>query len=190
MRQTTFTPEFVEYIPRHLDDGVLYVSILYCTAVHKCACGCGNKVVTPISPADWQLQFDGDGVSLFPSVGNWGFPCNAHYWIRSNQVLWAKAWSSDQIARGRARESRSRTEYFARRTSQPANQRGGARSTSGQKLFLQLMLALRSLIRQTVFTLGNRDPVPATGPGQHDRGLTCPRRADLARHHQSPDLQV
>lgn len=118
MRQATFTPEFVENIPRQLDDGVLYVSILYCTAVHKCACGCGNKVVTPISPADWQILFDGDGISLFPSVGNWGFPCKAHYWIRSNQVLWAKAWSSDQIARGRARERQSRAEYFARRGGQ------------------------------------------------------------------------
>lgn len=118
MRQATFTPEFVEYIPRQLDNGVLYVSIPYCTAVHKCACGCGNKVVTPISPADWQILFDGDGVSLFPSVGNWGFPCKAHYWVRSNQVFWAKAWSSDQIARGRARESHSRTEYFARRSGQ------------------------------------------------------------------------
>jgi hypothetical protein len=120
MRQTTFTPEFVEYIPRHLGDGVLYVSIPYCTAVHKCACGCGHKVVTPISPADWQILFDGDGVSLFPSVGNWGFPCKAHYWITSNQVVWAKSWTADQIARGRARESHSRAEYFARR--------GGSRS--------------------------------------------------------------
>jgi hypothetical protein len=118
MRQTTFTPEFVEYIPRQLDDGVLYVSIQYCTAVHKCACGCGNKVVTPISPTDWQILFDGEGVSLSPSVGNWGFPCRAHYWIRSNRVVWAKAWSPDQIARGRARESRSRAEYFARRSGQ------------------------------------------------------------------------
>jgi hypothetical protein len=118
MRQATFMPEFVEYIPRHLDDGVLYVSIPYCTSVHKCACGCGNKVVTPISPADWQILFDGVGISLFPSVGNWAFPCKAHYWIRSNQVVWAKAWSPDQIARGRARESRSRAEYFALRASQ------------------------------------------------------------------------
>ncbi|HXO49509.1 MAG TPA: hypothetical protein VN888_00460 [Mycobacterium sp.] len=31
MRQTTFIPEFAEYIPRQLDDGVLYVSIQYCT---------------------------------------------------------------------------------------------------------------------------------------------------------------
>jgi len=116
MRTNTFAPEFVEYIPGQLADGVLYVSIPYCTAVHRCACGCGNKVVTPISPADWQILFDGEALSLFPSVGNWGFPCNAHYWIRSNQVLWAKPWTAEQIARGRARETRAQAEYFARRS--------------------------------------------------------------------------
>ncbi len=116
MRHTTLTPEFVEYIPRQLDDGALYVSIPYCTAVHKCACGCGNKVVTPISPADWQILFDGEAVSLFPSVGNWEFPCQAHYWIRSNRVIRAKPCTPEQIARGRAREDRARREYFARRS--------------------------------------------------------------------------
>jgi hypothetical protein len=123
MRQTTLTPEFVEYIPRQLDDGLLYVSILYCTAVHKCACGCGNKVVTPISPADWHMLFDGEALSLFPSVGNWEFPCQAHYWIRSNRVVWAKPCTSEQIARGRAREDRARQEYFARRSGHdPSNE--------------------------------------------------------------------
>jgi len=116
MRHTTLTPEFVEYIPRQLDDGLLYVSIPYCTAVHKCACGCGNKVVTPISPADWQILFDGEALSLFPSVGNWEFPCQAHYWIRYNRVIWAKPCTPQQIARGRAREDRARQEYFARRS--------------------------------------------------------------------------
>lgn len=116
MRHTTLRPEFVEYIPRQLDDGVLYVSIPYCTAVHKCACGCGNKVVAPISPADWQIVFDGETLSLFPSVGNWEFPCQAHYWIRYNRVIWAKPCTPQQIAWGRAREDRARQEYFARRS--------------------------------------------------------------------------
>jgi hypothetical protein len=35
----------------------------------------------PISPADWQLAYDGDTVSLTPSIGNWGFPRRSHYWI-------------------------------------------------------------------------------------------------------------
>jgi Family of unknown function (DUF6527) len=52
MRRTSITHEFVEYIPAELAEAVLYISITYRTAVHRCVCGCGNKVVTPISPAD------------------------------------------------------------------------------------------------------------------------------------------
>jgi len=70
MRRTSIEHEFVEFIPSELKEGVLYVSVQYATAVHKCACGCGNKVVTPISPVDWQLLFDGDSVSLTPSMAH------------------------------------------------------------------------------------------------------------------------
>jgi len=115
MRRTIFDHEFVEFIPSELKEGVLYVSVQYATAVHKCACGCGNKVVTPISPADWQLLFDGDSVSLTPSIGNWQFPCHSHYWIKSNKVRWAEAWTSEQIAVGREREARDSERYFASR---------------------------------------------------------------------------
>ena len=44
--------EFVEGIPERLEEGVLYVSILYATAMHLCACGCGREVVTPLTPTD------------------------------------------------------------------------------------------------------------------------------------------
>ena len=90
IRHTSLAHEFVEYIPSELADGVLYISIPYRTAVHRCACGCGNKVVTPISPADWQLFYDGDTVSLTPSIGNWGFPCRSHYWINAGRIRWAR----------------------------------------------------------------------------------------------------
>ena len=42
--------EFVDHIPEQLDDGVLYVSIRFGTVVHRCACGCGEEVVTPSRP--------------------------------------------------------------------------------------------------------------------------------------------
>ena len=67
--------EFVDHIPEQLDDGVLYVSIRFGTVVHRCACGCGEEVVTPLGPAEWRLTYDGRTVSLEPSVGNWSFPC-------------------------------------------------------------------------------------------------------------------
>ena len=100
MKRTAIRHEFVEYVPAQLAEGVLYVSIPYATAVHTCACGCGHKVVTPITPADWSLLFDGDAVSLEPSIGNWGFPCRSHYWIRSNKIRWAGSWSDDRVAEG------------------------------------------------------------------------------------------
>jgi hypothetical protein len=115
MKRITITHEFVEYIPSDLADGVLYISITYRTAVHRCACGCGNKVVTPISPADWQLLYHGDTVSLSPSIGNWGIPCRSHYWIKSNHIRWSSVWTDELIAASRARDDRDRKRYFTDR---------------------------------------------------------------------------
>ena len=78
--------EFVEFVPERLVDDTLYVSISYATAAHRCCCGCGREVVTPLSPTDWQLTFDGETVSLYPSIGNWNFACRSHYWIENNGV--------------------------------------------------------------------------------------------------------
>lgn len=115
MRQTTLSHEFVELMPSQLAEGVLYISIPYETAIHLCACGCGIKVVTPISPPEWRLTWDGDTVSLFPSVGNWQFPCRSHYWITRSLVEWAEDLSDAQIAEGRRIEAKEREAYFASR---------------------------------------------------------------------------
>ncbi len=111
-RDIVFLHEFVEHIPDHLPDGMIYVSITFSTAVHMCACGCRREVVTPLSPTDWQLLFDGESVSLTPSIGNWGFPCRSHYWIRHNKVQWARKWPQREIDAGRTRERLTRYEYF------------------------------------------------------------------------------
>lgn len=87
--------KFVEFIPEALDDDVLYVSVIHGTAVHGCCCGCGREVVTPLTPADWELTFDGETVSLYPSIGNWNFPCRSHYWITKNRVEWAPSWGQE-----------------------------------------------------------------------------------------------
>ena len=81
-------PAFVEFLPDELETGKLYISMQYATASHKCCCGCGCDVVTPISPTDWHLAFDGRSISLTPSIGNWSYPCRSHYWIRHNRVVW------------------------------------------------------------------------------------------------------
>lgn len=104
--------EFVEYIPERLQDKVLYVSIPYATAAHLCCCGCGEEVVTPLSPTDWQLRFDGRSVSLEPSVGNWNFACQSHYWIVEDKVQWAPRWSREKIEAGRERDRLRKKAYF------------------------------------------------------------------------------
>ncbi len=93
--------KFVELIPDTLDEDVLYISITYAIVLHKCCCGCGNEVATPLSPEGWKLTFDGETVSLYPSIGNWGFPCRSHYWITRNRVEWARSWSDEEIRENR-----------------------------------------------------------------------------------------
>lgn len=106
--------EFVEFIPEELKDRTLYISGSYGTAVHKCCCGCGREVVTPLSPTGWQLTFDGKSVSLYPSIGSWGLPCQSHYFITRNKVVWAPKWTKEQIARGREQEARVRGGFYAK----------------------------------------------------------------------------
>ena len=93
--------EFVEHVPERVEDDVIYVSVKFGTVVHNCACGCGSEVVTPLSPDDWRLTFDGETVSLYPSIGNWSFRCRSHYWIVRNAVRWAEQWSDDEVTRAR-----------------------------------------------------------------------------------------
>ena len=108
----TLNPEFVQYIPDELEEGTIYISIEFATAVHRCCCGCGNKVVTPLSPTSWKLIFDGESISLDPSIGNWSFPCQSHYWIERNSVEWARKWSQKEINSGRARDARLKEKYY------------------------------------------------------------------------------
>jgi hypothetical protein len=138
MRRTSLAHEFVEYIPSEPADGILYISITYRTAVHRCACGCGNKVVTPITPADWQLFYDGDTVSLAPSIGNWGFPCRSHYWIGAGQIRWAGTWNSKQITAGKARDDHGRALYFERRAVRAASIQPPETSGNGASWFCGL----------------------------------------------------
>ena len=93
----TLTHEFIEFVPDVLEEGVLYISVLHCSAIHKCVCGCGNEVVTPISPDDWQLSFNGKTISLRPSIGNWNFDCKSHYWITNNEIKYASSWKEYQL---------------------------------------------------------------------------------------------
>jgi hypothetical protein len=114
MSKPTLTPQFVKYIPDRLESGILYISLDFATASHKCACGCGAEAVTPLAPTGWKLSFDGT-VSLDPSIGMWSFPCRSHYWIEQNTIVWAPRWSKEQVKAGRDYDALERRRYFEER---------------------------------------------------------------------------
>jgi hypothetical protein len=112
---TRLTLRRVHYMPKELESGILYVSEEFDVAVHLCACGCGNKVVTPLGPAEWSFAEAVGGPSLTPSIGNWQLPCKSHYWIDEGKVEWSTAWSARQIERGRHAEEERRLVFYESR---------------------------------------------------------------------------
>lgn len=124
---------FVHYIPEQLAPGVIYISMEYATAAHACCCGCGEQVITPFTPTDWKLTFDGETVSLWPSIGNWNFACRSHYIIRNSKVLGAEPWSDKKIDCGREEDKRRKQEYFESKPDCTELNRPGKKS-NGEKI--------------------------------------------------------
>lgn len=116
MNVDALEPVFVEFIPAELEDGRLYVSMTYATASHLCACGCGQRVVTPLGRADWVMTFNGR-VSLSPSIGNGQYACQSHYLIRNNRVQWCRPMTQDAALATLTRDVDARTASTA---TQPA----------------------------------------------------------------------
>lgn len=96
-----FTHEFVDFVPDTLEEGILYVSLPYTTVIHLCACGCGHHVVSALDPDDYSITFDGETISLWPSIGNWDYHCRSHYVIRHGKVHWTPTMSDSAITAGR-----------------------------------------------------------------------------------------
>jgi hypothetical protein len=111
----SFKVERVHYMPRELEEGILYVSDEFETAAHLCACGCGSKIRTPLLPTEWRVSGSDERPTLHPSVGSWQKPCRSHYLITNGDVEWAPMWSETEIAAGRENEQRRREKYFANR---------------------------------------------------------------------------
>jgi len=105
----------VEFMPKELASGVLYVAEQYGAAAHLCACGCGRKIRTPLGPTSWSLTEDENGPTLRPSVGNWQQDCKSHYIIDDGNVIECGRWTDDEIQSGRMREQASAEEYFKRK---------------------------------------------------------------------------
>lgn len=111
MRQRVIEPRNVDAIPQSLEDGVLYVCERYGIATHKCCCGCGEEVITPLNSAEWSIVRQGARVSLFPSIGNWSFPCRSHYWIKGNRVVWAGTLTPGEIRAVKVQDREARIAY-------------------------------------------------------------------------------
>jgi hypothetical protein len=75
--------------------------------------------VTPFTPTDWKLTFDGEAVSLRPSIGNWSLPCRSHYVIENGRVVKAGPWSDEQVSAERERDRRAKARYYGVKPSSP-----------------------------------------------------------------------
>ena len=121
MRHQTLAHRFVRTVPRELDPGVLYISMDYATAVHSCCCGCGERVVTPFTPTDWRMTFDGETISLSPSVGNWNQKCRSHYVVQRGRVVESGTWSDAQVEAERRRDKRAKAAHYGQSASSAAS---------------------------------------------------------------------
>jgi Family of unknown function (DUF6527) len=115
----SITPRFVEEIPETPAPGQLYVSLEHRTMIHLCACGCGNEVVLPLSPADWRFTYDGEAISVWPSVGSWSLPCRSHYVISGSCIRWTNDWSEEEVAAGRAQDRVRQAARYSNVSPQP-----------------------------------------------------------------------
>lgn len=104
--------EFVHRVPAELEEGVLYACLDCDVVVHKCACGCGEKVVLPLSPEHWKLCYDGE-ITLSPSIGNYQYNCKSHYFIRDGKVVWVD--SPNEVPKSKKKRQKKKGFFFNRR---------------------------------------------------------------------------
>ena len=86
---TVLKTVFAEAIPRlpDMEKDTLYVSMRFATLSHLCPCGCGRLVDVTLDPATRSLTYDGEHLTLRPSIGV-KFPCRSHYSIVRNAIIW------------------------------------------------------------------------------------------------------
>jgi hypothetical protein len=140
-------PRFVEEMPDDLDEGVIYVSLEHRSMLHLCACGCGSEVVLPLTPLDWRLTYDGEDVSLAPSIGSWNLPCRSHYFVERGRVRWTGGMSAVQVEalrrddrrrRGHREEDRNVAEVPQPAPARPAPRVSAPTRTRGRGLLSRL----------------------------------------------------
>lgn len=102
----------VNYLPKELEEGLLYVSKEFGVAGHLCPCGCKTKIITPLGATEWSFKEINNKASLYPSIGNWQLPCHSHYWITNGAIEWSYQWSEKQIIEGCQTEEEKRKSYY------------------------------------------------------------------------------
>jgi hypothetical protein len=118
MKLNNINLRYVEFMPKHLEPGILYVSTKYGAVAHLCACGCGEKIRTPLGETEWSFSEKASGPSLWPSVGNWQKPCQSHYVIDGGEIIWCGQWTPEQIMAGRRKEEALRVAYLEQKYGQ------------------------------------------------------------------------
>lgn len=91
IKQVEITPVFCEgkvsdLLPSLLQENKIYISKDRDWIAFNCLCGCGDFTMLPVNqkPEGWQLEVNGDKISLLGSVqqGN----CKSHYIITNNKA--------------------------------------------------------------------------------------------------------
>lgn len=108
MRTRQWQIEWVEDMPERMEVATLYISVKHRLTEHLCACGCGTEVSLPLGRSEWRLIYDGDSVSVWPSVGNWRLRCKSHYVIQESETLWCNQWSDERILAGREKDRKQK----------------------------------------------------------------------------------
>ncbi len=82
---------FVNEIPElsSIKSNTVYIDIEHNVCSHLCPCGCNEEIITPLSRNHgWTLTYDGDCISLSPSIGNGAYNCKSHYFIKNSKIIW------------------------------------------------------------------------------------------------------
>ena len=107
--------KFLDTLPylNDMEEDTLYISVKYATAAHRCFCGCGNEVITPLESAKWKLIQTRNTISLDPSIGNWDLDCKSHYWIKKNKIIWARKFTQKEIQLNKELDMNAIKRYYS-----------------------------------------------------------------------------
>ena len=115
MGTTRWESIWVEDMPEVMEDGKVYISVKHRLTEHICACGCKSEVSLPLGRREWRIEYDGETVSILPSVGNWRLPCRSHYIIQESMTRWCESWSTREAVAGRIRDRQEKEQDIIRK---------------------------------------------------------------------------